>query len=58
MFKDIINPYNCLLKNCLFEELKEVKYLKENAQFVQKVTFEPLTDVKHNHYGSWKFYKS
>ena len=24
--------------------------LKENAQFVQRVTFEPLMDLKQNHY--------
>ena len=29
---------------------------KRNAQFVQKVTFETLTDFKHNHYLSWKCY--
>ena len=32
--------------------------IKGNAQFVQKVTFEPLMDFKQNHYGSWKYYKS
>ena len=32
--------------------------VKGNAQFVQKVTFEPLMDFKQNHYGSWKYYKS
>ena len=31
---------------------------KGNAQFVEKVTFEPLMDFKQNHYGSWKYYKS
>ena len=31
--------------------------LKENAQFVQKVTSESLMDVKQNHYGNWKCYK-
>ena len=25
---------------------------KRNAQFVQKVTFEPLMDLKQNHFGS------
>ena len=28
------------------------KTLKGNAQFVQKVTFEPLMDFKQNHYES------
>ena len=32
--------------------------VKGNAQFVQKVTFEPLINFKQNHYGSWKCYKS
>ena len=32
--------------------------LKGNAQFVQKVTFEPLIDFKQNHYGRWKYYKA
>ena len=32
--------------------------IKGNAQFVQKVTFEPLEDFKQNHYGSWYYYKS
>ena len=31
------------------------KTLKGNAQFVQKVTFEPLMDFKQNHYESWKY---
>ena len=30
---------------------------KGNAQFVQKVTFEPLMYFKQNHYGSWKLLK-
>ena len=34
------------------------KTLKGNAQFVQKVTFEPLMDFRQNHYESWKYYKS
>ena len=33
-------------------------FFKGNAQFVQKVTFEPLMDFKQKHYGSWKYYKS
>ena len=33
-------------------------FLKGNAQFFQKVTFEPLMDFKQNHYGSWKYYKN
>ena len=33
-------------------------HFKGNAQFVQKLTFEPLMDFKQNHYGSWKYYKS
>ena len=32
--------------------------LKENAQFVKKLTFEPLMDFKRNHCKSWKYYKS
>ena len=32
-------------------------YFKGNAQFVQKVTFEPLDEFKKT-YGSWKYYKS
>ena len=28
--------------------------LQGNAQFVQKVSFEPLMDFKQNHYRSWK----
>ena len=32
--------------------------LKGNAQFVKKMTFEPLMDFKQNYYGSWKYYKS
>ena len=32
--------------------------VKGNAQFVEKVTFEPLIDFKQNHYGNWKCYKS
>ena len=31
---------------------------KGNAQFLQKVAFEPVLDLKQNHYGSWKYYKS
>ena len=31
-----------------------IKFLKGNAQFFQKMTFEPLMDFKQNHYGSWK----
>ena len=31
---------------------------KGNAQFVQKVTFEPSMDFKQNHCWSWKYYKS
>ena len=31
-----------------------IKYFKGNAQFIQKVTFEPLMDFKENHYESWK----
>ena len=34
------------------------QFLKGNAQFFQKVTFEPLMDFKQNHYGSCKYYKS
>ena len=30
-----------------------ILFIKGNAQFVQKVTFEPLMDFKQNHYGSW-----
>ena len=32
--------------------------VKGNAQFVQKVTFEPLIDFKQNHYANRKCYKS
>ena len=32
--------------------------LKGNAQFVLKVTFEPLMDSNQNHYGSWNYCKS
>ena len=35
-----------------------IKKSKGNAQFFQKVTFEPLMNFKQNHYGSWKYYKS
>ena len=31
---------------------------KGNAQFVLKVTFEPLIDFKQNHYGNLECYKS
>ena len=31
---------------------------KGNAQFVQKVTFEPLMNFKRNHFGNWKYYKN
>ena len=37
---------------------KSEEVFKGNAQFVQKVTFEPLINFKQNHYGSWKYYKS
>ena len=36
---------------------KKKSTLKGNAQFVQKVTFEPLDGFKKT-YGSWKYYKS
>ena len=39
-------------------EKKWAGNFKGNAQFVQKVTFEPLIDSKQNHCGSWKYYKS
>ena len=32
--------------------------LKEMRNLFKKVTFEPLMDLKQNHYGSWKYYKS
>ena len=32
--------------------------VKGNAQFVKKVTFEPLIDFKQNHYAKWKCYKN
>ena len=35
-----------------------ISQLKGNAQFFQKVTFEPLMDFKQNHYGNRKYYKS
>ena len=28
--------------------------IKGNAEFVQKVTFEPLIDLKQNHYQKWE----
>ena len=34
----------------------ELNLIKGNAQFLQKVTFEPLIDFKQNHYGNWKCY--
>ena len=37
---------------------KSLETVKGNAQFVQKVTFEPSMDFKQNHYGCWKYYKS
>ena len=40
-FKDFIEN----IENCM-----HVPYLKGNAQFVQKVTFERLMDFKQNHY--------
>ena len=39
-----------------FQEVKRI--IKGNAQFIQKATFEPLTDYKQNHYGSWKYCRS
>ena len=42
----------------LLKSLEAFYYFKGNAQFVQKVTFEPLLDFKQNHYRSWKYYKS
>ena len=38
----------------------EMNYIKVkgNAQFVQRVTFEPSMDFKQIHYGSYKYYKS
>ena len=43
-------------------KLQQVNFInlqvKEDVQFVQKVTFEPLIDFKQNHYGNWKCYKS
>ena len=35
-----------------------ISRLKGNAQFFQKVTFEPLMDFKQNHYGNRKYYKA
>ena len=32
--------------------------LRENVQFIQKVTFGPLMYFKQNHYGIWKYYKN
>ena len=40
-----------------FNSLFSIQIVKGNAQFVQKVTFEPLMDFKQNHCGSWKYYK-
>ena len=34
------------------------KSIYRKRQFVEKVTFEPLMDLKQNHNGSWKYYKS
>ena len=42
----------------IFSMFKKKKKKKANAQFVQKVTFEPSFDFKRSHYGSWKYYKS
>ena len=46
----------------LFEENVNPKRhkddLKGNAQFVQKVTFEPLMKFKLNHFRNWKYYKN
>ena len=33
-------------------------HVKGNAEFVQKVTFEPLKGFKQNHYWSWKYQKN
>ena len=40
------------------EDRRRYALVKGNAQFVQKVTFEPLMDFKQNHHRSWKYYKS
>ena len=36
----------------LFVGRQNSSSFKGNAQFVQKVTFEPLIDLKQNHFGS------
>ena len=45
------------MKNFVSQKDNKTVAFKENAQFVQKVTFEPLMDFRQNrylHYGSWK----
>ena len=50
-----IQIYSVQLIYCFYDNDDE---LKGNAQFVQKVTFEPLMNFKLDHFGSWKCYKS
>ena len=46
-----------LILFALFNKLSKKNNFKGNVQFVQKVIFEPLMDLKKNHYESWKYYK-
>ena len=50
--------YFLLLHNIFQAYLFRIMLVKGNAQFVQKLTFEPLMDFKQNHYGSWEYNKS
>ena len=46
-----MKSFNTLITNHIKRDLARVrKNVKGNAQFVQKVTFEPLMDFKQNHY--------
>ena len=70
--QEIWGPENCLtyiLHKLRFWKLKHqilaiilcsvsCTHVKGSAEFVQKVTFEPLKGFKQNHYWSWKYYKN
>ena len=57
-FKNVLKESPICINFFDFGVIASYSQFKGNAQFVQKVTFEPLTDFKQNHYGSWKYYKS
>ena len=62
LYLSILTTQHETRQGCVKRLLMMVKarkmHIKGNAQFIQKVTFEPLMDFKQNHYGSWKYYKN